>query len=147
MTDLFSNLTARLTLALLVVTLALVIPATGIAKNGKKHKAPTANNPSFVCDGTSCTFTVTGLAPSTGFQSSISFSSTTGAGCNTGTSGWRTDANGVYTQVLDESEIKCSLVGSGTVHAWLRSADSGSFSDPPVHLLNGDPAEIVTPIS
>lgn len=136
----------------LLLAIALVFVPSAVANNGHHHQKPSAPDPSFTCNGVTCTFHVTGLAPLTSYQSSIEYvpSDSSQPGCDTGYGNWETDSTGSYTLTDDETNyIGCGVAPSlpGTVTAWLRSSDSQSFTDPPVLLSDGSSAIVTTTVS
>lgn len=138
-------------IAAVIMFVLLVFAAPAAAHNSNCHKtkkcSAAAVDPSFACDGTTCTLTVTGLAATTDYQASIHFVGADGHGCNTGISSQTSDDTGALAFTAPESFVKCGLGEGGTVTAWARAGDSASFNDPPVVLSDGTLATVTVTIS
>lgn len=140
-------------LILAIFLAALIFPAASLAdKGGVPHHKASAPDPTFACDGITCTFTVIGLVANTNYQASVSFTAPpTVQGCHLGISAQTSDDTGALTFTMGEANVKCSratgYTGPGTVTAWVRAGTSLVFSDPPVTLSDGSLAETTASIT
>lgn len=121
----------KIAAAVLLAVLFFAAPAA--ANNGHHHVKPSAVDPSFACDGVTCTYFADGLAPGLQVSARFEYLAVDGFhGCNTGFGNDNTDALGNYTLAFSELRLLgCGLppVLPGSMHAWL-ATDSNDWASP-----------------
>lgn len=109
----------------------LVLAAAASASHGKGHKQKV--DPTFACDGVTCSYFADGLAPGEQVSARFEYLAVDGFhGCNTGFGNDNADASGNYTLAFSEVRLLgCGLppVLPGVMHAWL-ATDSNDWSSP-----------------
>lgn len=110
---------------------ALLIPANAAAGKGHSHKSKV--DPTFTCDGVTCTYFADGLAPDAQVSARFEYLAFDGFhGCNTGFGIDKADANGAYSLAFSEVRLLgCGLppVLPGSMHAWL-ATDANDWASP-----------------
>lgn len=111
--------------ALVCAIAALTATPAHADKGGLPHhrNAPTGVTSLLSCDGITCTYTVTGIAPSSFVSAKFVYHGDNGQGANTGTSMWPVDALGMFTYTEPESFFTWGNV-PGTLESVLTTGES-----------------------
>lgn len=113
-------------LLLLAVVSLIVVPAAS-ANRGHHHSV----DPTFTCDGVTCTYTATGLVPGALYSPRITLTGANGLSRNVGASLSPADSSGTYVFTGTESFMLGQATLPATGSAWLTQDDS-SWGSPVV---------------